>query len=215
MPCLPSSFPPPDASPTLPAGRALDQGGWAVAMGEVAGRPVVASSGHDGTVRVWDLASGAPIGKRLRIGWVWAMAVGELGGRAVGASDGGDGTVRVWDLASGAPIGEPLRGHDRRVVAVAMGEVDGRPVIASGSEGGHCKCGSLPQEQLVPTWQARHGRSRRCGVTRSGICAASRTCGRGTWIRIVSRRFVPSGDALYALIARAPYRSSAGATERR
>ena len=34
----------------------------AVAVGELDGRPVVISGSDDGTVRVWDLATGAPVG---------------------------------------------------------------------------------------------------------------------------------------------------------
>ena len=56
------------------------------------------SGGRDGTVRVWDLGSGA----RLRTltghdGQVYAVAVSADGRRAVSGSE--DGTVRVWDLA--------------------------------------------------------------------------------------------------------------------
>jgi len=42
--------------------------------------------------------------------------------------------VRVWDLATGAPVGGPLTGHDGRVLAVAAAELDGRPVVISGSD---------------------------------------------------------------------------------
>ena len=41
--------------------------------------------------------------------------------------------MRVWDLATGAPIGSPLTGHSGPVYAVAAAELDGRPVIVSGS----------------------------------------------------------------------------------
>jgi len=42
--------------------------------------------------------------------------------------------VRVWDLATGTPVGDPLTGHDGWVRSVAVGEVDGRPVIVSGGD---------------------------------------------------------------------------------
>ncbi|MBV8348993.1 MAG: hypothetical protein JOZ49_16135, partial [Mycolicibacterium sp.] len=38
----------------------------AVAVGELEGRPVVVSGGWDQTVRVWDLATGDPVGDPLR-----------------------------------------------------------------------------------------------------------------------------------------------------
>jgi WD40 repeat protein len=40
----------------------------------------------------------------------------------------------VWDLATGAPVGRPFTGHDDGVNAVAAGELDGRPVVISGSD---------------------------------------------------------------------------------
>ena len=43
-----------------------------------------------------------------------------------------DSTVRVWDLGTGDPVGDPLTGHTDGVLAVAVGELDGRPVVVSG-----------------------------------------------------------------------------------
>ena len=51
-------------------------------------------------------------------------------------SGGYDGTVRVWDLESGVAVSEPLRGHDRWVLALALGERADRAVIVSGGGGG-------------------------------------------------------------------------------
>ena len=81
------------------------------------GTPVIVSGGGDGTVRVWRLADGAPVGEPLtgHAGGVDAVAVGALpDGTPVIVSGGYDGTVRVWRLADGTPVGEPLTGHDRR-----------------------------------------------------------------------------------------------------
>jgi WD40 repeat protein len=62
---------------------------------------VIVSGSRDQTVRVWDLASGAPIGKPLsgHTGAVRAVAAGELAGCPVIVSGGDDGTLRVWDSA--------------------------------------------------------------------------------------------------------------------
>ena len=107
----------------------------AVAVGELDGRPMIVSGSGDQSVRVWDLATGAPIGDPLtgHGGPVNAVAVAELDGRPVIASASGDQSVRVWDLATGAPIGPPLTGHTGPVNAVAVAELDGRPVIVSAS----------------------------------------------------------------------------------
>jgi hypothetical protein len=41
--------------------------------------------------------------------------------------------VRVWDLGSGDPLGDPFTGDTGGVTAVAVGELDGRPIVVSGS----------------------------------------------------------------------------------
>ena len=100
----------------------------AVAVAELDGRPVVISGGDDGTVRVWDLATGTPVSDPFtgHDGSVRAVAVAELDGRPVVISGSDDRTVRVWDLATGTPVGDPFTGHDDPVHAVAVGGA-GRP----------------------------------------------------------------------------------------
>ena len=132
------------ADGTLTGGHFFDVnigGVLAVAMGALPdGTPVIVSGGHDGTVRVWRLADGTPVGEPLtgHDGGVMAVAVGALpDGTPVIVSGGHDGTVRVWRLADGTPAGEPLTGHTGGVMAVAVGALpDGTPVIVSGSRDG-------------------------------------------------------------------------------
>ena len=108
----------------------------AVAVGALPdGTPVIVSGGADGTVRVWRLADGTPVGEPLNVYTeVMAVAVGPLpDGTPVIVTGGHDGTVRVWRLADGTPVGEPLGGHHDVVSAVAVGSLqDGTPVIISG-----------------------------------------------------------------------------------
>ena len=64
---------------------------------------MVVSGGDDRTVRVWDLATGAPVGDPFtgHTGGVARWRSAELDGRPVVISGSDDGTVRVWDLATG------------------------------------------------------------------------------------------------------------------
>jgi WD domain, G-beta repeat len=80
------------------AGRHEDEVN-AVVVAELEGRPVVVSGSSDGTVRVWDLAGGTPVGEPFtgHEGAVRTLAVGELHGRPVVVSGGRDRTVRVWE----------------------------------------------------------------------------------------------------------------------
>ena len=76
-----------------------------VATAQLNGRPVIISGSDDKTVRVWDLATGAPIGQPLtgHTYPVWSVATAQLDGRPVIISGSRDKTVRVWDLACGCP----------------------------------------------------------------------------------------------------------------
>ena len=106
-----------------------------VAAAELDGRPVIISGGEDRSVRIWDLATGTPIGDPLmgHTDWVQVVAAAQLDGRPVVISGSADQTVRVWDLATGELVGEPLIGHTGLVTSVAAAELDGRPVVISGS----------------------------------------------------------------------------------
>jgi WD40 repeat protein len=74
------------------------------------GTPVIVSGGYDGTVRVWRLADGTPVGEPLtgHTGWVTAVTVGALRDGTPVIVSGGDNTVRVWRLADGTSLGQPL-----------------------------------------------------------------------------------------------------------
>ena len=102
------------------------------------------SGSDDETVRVWDLATGTPVGAPLtgHGGLVHAVAVAELDGRPVVISGSSDGTVRVWDLASGTPAGGPFTGHTRGGYAVAVGSWMAGRWSSPAARTGRCGCGT-------------------------------------------------------------------------
>ncbi|MEU9869431.1 WD40 repeat domain-containing protein [Actinomadura sp. NPDC048021] len=119
----------------LPTARHRPQ---AVAVAKVDGRAVVVigdGTGEvlGGTVRLWDLATGKPIGDPLATDSTTAVAVAEIGGRPL-AITGGAGSVRVWDLSPNPPIpARPRTGHLGGLVAVGLTEIGGRPVVVTGA----------------------------------------------------------------------------------
>ncbi|HZN19721.1 MAG TPA: AAA family ATPase [Micromonosporaceae bacterium] len=94
-------------------------------------RSLLASAGQDGTVRLWDPATGQTervlVGHAGGVRSVCAVPVGE---DTLVASCGEDGTVRLWDPgADGATL--VLSKHTDWVRAVCAVPVDGRDLVAS------------------------------------------------------------------------------------
>ena len=70
------------------------------------GRTALASSGDDGTIRLWDPVTATPVGVPMKghAGTVEDVCLLPApGGRTLLASAGGDGTVRLWNPATGQP----------------------------------------------------------------------------------------------------------------
>ena len=99
---------------------------------------VAVSSDHDGTVRLWDVQTGRPIGEPLIHGeLVNSVAFSPDGNHIVsgGMETGYNGTVRLWDANTGQLIrAVPIGGADVVVFAVSY-RPDGRRVTAAGGDG--------------------------------------------------------------------------------
>jgi WD40 repeat protein len=92
----------------------------------------LASAGQDGTVRLWNVATG----KQLNVlpchkADVSAVCVSPDGSRLATASY--DGTVKLWDAATGRDL-HTFRGHTGQVRAVAFSP-DGRRLASGGLDG--------------------------------------------------------------------------------
>ncbi|GAA2438393.1 hypothetical protein GCM10010191_61940 [Actinomadura vinacea] len=126
----------------------IDHPDWlsAVTISELGGRPVVVTgagvtvpgddSRFDHQVRMWDLATGEPIGRPLSSGhdgYIGDLRCMVSAGRTVAVTGAEtDSTVRVWDLTSGRQIGRTLTGHRTPNAVTGIGEVDGRLFAVSG-----------------------------------------------------------------------------------
>jgi WD40 repeat protein/class 3 adenylate cyclase/tRNA A37 threonylcarbamoyladenosine biosynthesis protein TsaE len=94
---------------------------------------MLASAGVDGAVRLWDPASGEPIGAALEHGdIVEAVAFSPDGSMLATGSD--DGAVRLWDAETRQLIGEPLTGHRSAVSGVAFSP-DGALLASASGDG--------------------------------------------------------------------------------
>jgi WD40 repeat protein len=98
----------------------------------------VVTASADGTVRVWDAASGTPVGLPLTHGGRFvSAALSPDGTRVVTAGEDEStslaGMARIWDVASGTPVGAPLK-HER-IVWSAVFSPDGSRVLTASGEG--------------------------------------------------------------------------------
>jgi WD40 repeat protein/tetratricopeptide (TPR) repeat protein len=86
----------------------------------------ILTGSHDKTARLWDAASGRPVGSPLVHPDAVYAAVFSPDGKTI-LTGSYDSTARLWDAASGRPLGEPLA-HPDRVQAAAFSP-DGQTIL--------------------------------------------------------------------------------------
>jgi WD40 repeat protein len=99
---------------------------------------LLATGDGDGTVRLWDPATGQPVGRPRHATGSARYGVHGVAfspdGKLLATGDG-DGTVRLWDPATGQPAGAPLQvGSQTDVSAVAFSP-DGTLLASAGADG--------------------------------------------------------------------------------
>jgi eukaryotic-like serine/threonine-protein kinase len=105
----------------------------------------LASCGQDGTIRLWDPASGGLLrilrGHKGDVNWVAFSPEG----RKL-ASGGDDGTVRLWDAEAGKPLS--ILGEHTAWVTCVLFTPDGQRLISGGHSG------------IAKVWELNSGRAR-------------------------------------------------------
>lgn len=103
-----------------------------ITVAELDGNPIAVVVG-DGRYsgQVWDLTTRQVIGHLAGEYVPTAVALAEVGDGLI-AVTASQGVLRQWDVRQGRPLGKPMRGHRDRVLALAITDLDGRPVALSG-----------------------------------------------------------------------------------
>jgi WD40 repeat protein len=108
----------------------------ALAVTTTAERVIGASGGGDGSIKLWDLVTGEAVATATGAhpGQVSDLAIGMVDGELTVASCSRDrsrsGTVRTWQVSAGA---SRTRWAPLPTFSVAMGHVDGRPIVLAGT----------------------------------------------------------------------------------
>ncbi|MBB4692611.1 trypsin-like peptidase domain-containing protein [Paractinoplanes abujensis] len=152
---------------TLEGHTGLVYAACAVRVGE---QTLLASGDSDGTVRLWDPATGAVqavLGGHN--GVVLSLCDMKVHDRVLLVSGGIDGTVRLWDPMSGQLDGV-LTGHFAGVRAVCEVEVDGVTLLASGGDDGKVRLWNLSTRRADFVLAGRSDGVRAlCGIEVDGL----------------------------------------------
>ncbi len=106
--------------------------GWVLAIAYSPDGKILASTGDDNTIRLWDTTTHAQIGAPLQGDGVLATLAFSPDGRTV-ASGGFEDKVRLWDVASHSQIAEfPIAARYTKSVAFSP---DGKVLAVAGNDG--------------------------------------------------------------------------------
>ncbi|MEU1850066.1 trypsin-like peptidase domain-containing protein [Streptomyces sp. NPDC019990] len=135
--------------------------GWVTSLCEVEsdGTSWLASSSEDGTVRFWEIATGAAKwivsaeleSWRFDTSWTRALCTlnTERGDILVGA--GFDSVIRLWDPSNGREIGR-LKGHNAPVLTVCTLRLNGMQLLASAGQDETVRLWDPNTQQQLSEW---------------------------------------------------------------
>ena len=108
------------------------------ALPDVNGRTLLASYGHDRTIRIWDPENGhleqEITGHRGMTSTVCALP--GVNGRTLLASNGDDDVIRIWDPETGH-LEHELTGHEQQFISLcALPGIAGNPLLAGAGDRG-------------------------------------------------------------------------------
>jgi WD40 repeat protein len=109
-----------------------DEGFEKAAIGEFAGRPVLACGGPDGTVRIRDARTGTLIHSLDAGGdWIQALALCEHDGRLIVVTSNGDHIVQAWDARTAKALSPRFGPSEGLTYAVTAANLRGDPVLGA------------------------------------------------------------------------------------
>ncbi|MER7768743.1 hypothetical protein [Kitasatospora sp. NPDC096140] len=109
---------------------------WSLAAFTAAdGTPRPAGADADGLLRVWDLATGRPVGGPVKAhnGPISRLVAYPADGRILLATGGTDHSVRIWDPETRTPLGRMMV-QPENTLGLCAYQVDGRAVLAVASD---------------------------------------------------------------------------------
>jgi WD40 repeat protein len=133
----------------------------AVAVGQVAGVPTAIAGEGDGSVRIWNLCTGAqsePLCRLDKSEPVVALSVATVADRDFVVCGFENGTIELWDVAARHAVQPQPEGHVGSVNAIAVGTVAGVPVVVSGGDDGYVRVWNLGTEEACKPFR-REGMS--------------------------------------------------------